>query len=76
MTQGLKTALKISLTPEEKKELGSLVRSRTAPTRRVKRGRIILLFAVEKRSITDIARTLNMGRNHIQMDKAFFRIRY
>ncbi len=65
MAQGRKTALTISLTSEEREKLDLLVRSHKAAAARVKRGRIILLFAVEKQSISDIARAVKMGRNHI-----------
>ena len=60
MTMG-KTAFPIALTEEERQELESVVRTRTAPHRSVQRAGLVLL-AAEGRANTAIAREVGLSR--------------
>jgi len=64
MAQGRKTALVISLTPEERRELESWQRSRTTRTGLARRGRVILMVA-DGTSVSQAARTVGCQRRFV-----------
>ena len=63
MPRGRTTALTIRLTPAERRTLLAWPRSTAIPAGLARRGRIILLLS-EGMTITDIARTVGMSRQH------------
>jgi predicted DNA-binding transcriptional regulator len=64
MVRGRKTALRILLTPAERRTLEAWQRATTISAGRVRRGRILLLVA-EGMSITDIAAAVGIGRRFV-----------
>src|SRR5215475_12125972 len=64
MARGRKTALTISLTPDECQTLRAWQRSTTIPAGRARRGRIILLVA-DRVPISHIADTVGISRRFV-----------
>jgi hypothetical protein len=64
MPRGRKTALVITLTPEERATLAAWQRSTTIPAGRARRGRIILLLA-DRVPISHIADTVGLSRRFV-----------
>ncbi len=64
VSQGRKTGLVISLSPEERRKLESWQRSRTIRTGLQRRGRVLLLLA-DSRSVSDAARAVGMQRRFV-----------
>ena len=64
MAQGRKTALRIRLTPAQRRTLHAWQRSTTISAGRARRGRILLLVA-DGMSITDVAATVGLSRRHV-----------
>src|SRR5262245_34651669 len=64
MPRGRKTAITITLTPEERATLMAWQRSTTIPAGRARRGRIILLLA-DRVPIAHIATTVGLSRRFV-----------
>ena len=64
MARGRRTTLTIRLTPAERVTLLAWQRATTVPSGLARRGRILLLVA-DGMTITDIAATVGMSRQHV-----------
>ncbi len=64
MVRGRKTSIRIELDEEQRQELESWLRATTGPAGLARRARIILMLASGE-SVSQISRTIGIGRNHV-----------